>query len=90
MITKKFLIQCSYGFDGYFQGHYHSIHCNGLNFWILTYDNTIEGLRTAFLEAQENSTIVKEFNKAAQLEGLPVNFGRWLLFSVLAIEDVLE
>jgi hypothetical protein len=79
MITKKFLIQSSYGYTGP-AGH---IVMSGIAIWTIDYKRTPESMHEAFIKAQENSSYVESFNVQADAVDFPREYGRWLVFSVI-------
>jgi hypothetical protein len=82
-VIKKYLIQSSYGFIGWHQGFYYSIVSSGLNIWTVNYDGTPESLGIALVDRQRNSDYVKDFEAVAPSHGIPIDLGRWLVFSVI-------
>jgi hypothetical protein len=82
-VIKRYLIQSSYGFTGWHQGSYCSIVSSGLNIWTVNYDGTPESLGNAIADGQSHSDHVKEFEAVAPTRGIPIDLGRWLVFSVI-------
>lgn len=93
--VKKLLIQSIYGFVGQYRNSNGNISNYNYRFanlgvWEVSYNGTLEDLSIQLELIKQTHYTVVDFNRRAQLDNIPCDYGSWLMFSVIDSETYIQ
>lgn len=87
MEKTTYVIFTTYGFSGFHNGIFREITTSALDEWCIYHAGSPLSIAKGFRDAMDNSNISNDTNHTLQKEGIPVEYARWLVFSVIQSWD---